>query len=124
MTDNESISRRSPGDTPLSVVTDDLDSSAEAQFQLVPGGDVLCLTCRTTIPADAVDVSTMTRLEGASDPADMVMVVPIGCGTCGAVGSLVVAYGPNAGESETDFLVRSQRRPGDSPTPGVVGPTG
>lgn len=119
MSQDESIPSENPVDTPLSEVTDRVDGSGTAQFQVVDAGDVLCLTCRNVIPADAVDASRATRLEGASDPADMTMVVPVECSACGADGSLVVAYGPNAGEAESDFLVRSQRSP-TATQPGVT----
>lgn len=99
-----------PVDTPLREITDRLDASADSQFQVIPGGDVRCLKCGATLPGDGVDVSEMTRLEGASDPADMSMVVPLTCSSCGARGSLVVAYGPQAGAAETDLLLRSRRR--------------
>lgn len=108
-----------PTDTPLREVSDRLDAGSDAQFQVVAGGDVLCLTCRTRIPGDGVDVSRMTRLEGVSDPADMAMVVPIACPNCGASGGLVLGYGPNAGEAEADFLTRSRRHP-DPAAPGVA----
>ena len=69
MSQDESIPSENPVDTPLSEVTDRVDGSGTAQFQVVDAGDVLCLTCRNVIPADAVDASRATRLEGASDPA-------------------------------------------------------
>ena len=45
-----------------------------------------------------------TRLEGASDPADMSLVVPLDCPDCGARGVLVLRYGPEASMEEADVL--------------------
>ena len=40
------------------------------------------------------------RLEGASDPDDMISVVAVTCPRCGTGGTLVLKYGPTAPENE------------------------
>ena len=44
------------------------------------------------------------RLEGASDPTDMVIVLSFHCPICDRAGTLVLHYGPDAGEEEVDAL--------------------
>ena len=66
-----------------------------------------------------------TRLEGASDPADMMMVVPTTCPECGARGSLILHYGPAASAEEADVMAALSRTPavgspGSAPTPGIA----
>lgn len=44
------------------------------------------------------------RTEGASDPADMALVVALECPTCGAKGVLALKYGPGAAAEEAELL--------------------
>ncbi len=55
-----------------------------------------CPECRTESPADTVVVRGLRRLEGVSDPADMLAVAAVTCPSCGARGSAVLNYGPEA----------------------------
>jgi len=73
------------------------------------GGLILCGTCRTTSPAGSFEVALERRLEGASDPADMQLVVGATCPACGAKGVLSLHYGPTAGEDDADVLVALPR---------------
>ena len=67
----------------------------------------------------------MTRLEGASDPADQLIVVPLACPVCGARGTFVAHYGPEASLEEADVLAVLSRAPSEAggvePTPGITG---
>ena len=63
-------------------------------------GDIHCATCSSRIPAHRVDVHSMRRLEGVSDPDDMVGVIAIICPDCGAHSTAVLKYGPSATEGE------------------------
>ena len=62
--------------------------------------------------------------EGASDPADMVMVVPLTCPVCATTGTLVLHYGAEVTEAEELVTVALQRAPGEGPipdpTPGIT----
>jgi len=103
---------RVPTDTALIDVTTDLDASrGDAQFGALEGGSVRCFTCHQSFDADTVDASSLTRLEGASDPADMVAVVPVVCPNCSASGSMVLHFGAQASAEEADVLVALDRRP-------------
>jgi len=78
----------------------------DAQMAARPGGRIVCFTCRQESPADEVDVHALHRIEGVSDPADMMAVVALTCPRCGARGTAVLGYGPEADPDDSDALVR------------------
>ncbi len=59
-------------------------------------GRVRCETCRAEFAANEPVVTELRRLEGASDPDDMLAVVALECPRCATRGSLVLNYGPTA----------------------------
>jgi hypothetical protein len=63
-------------------------------------GDVRCGACGTTSPAGSFGERSERRLEGASDPADMMLVVAGTCPACAARGVMTLSYGPEAGEAD------------------------
>lgn len=76
-------------------------------------GDVRCPSCGTVSPAADVSPDHLRRLEGASDPDDMMAVLAITCPACSAKGVVVASYGPNAGEADSLLLqALDQQRPG------------
>jgi len=74
------------------------------QFMPREGGQVECLTCHRLSPADDTVFRHLRRLEGASDPADMLAVVGLACPHCGAQGTAVLGYGPGAAAVDTEVL--------------------
>jgi len=54
--------------------------------------------------AEVVAVDALRRLEGASDPDDMIVVAAVSCPKCGAKGTLVLKYGPEATPEESEVL--------------------
>ena len=70
--------------------------------QLIAESDarIRCGACGETLPATEFQVEAVRRLEGASDPDDMMIVVGARCPQCGEAGTLVLGYGPNAGEDD------------------------
>lgn len=102
--------------TLLDVLRGFAEAGYEGSFQVVPGGRVRCLHCRTETPAAELDTATLRRLEGASDPADMLAAVALTCPHCGTRGVLVVNYGPEAMVDDADVL-RALEHP---PPPGEV----
>ena len=75
------------------------------------GGDIRCLSCRSEFPAAGADADEMRRLEGASDPADMLIVVPLTCPACATRGVLVAHFGPEASAAEADVVAALSRTP-------------
>lgn len=69
-------------------------------------GDVRCGSCGTASPADTFTDLTERRLEGASDPDDMMLVVAGRCPACSTGGVLTLSYGPTAGEADAAVVAR------------------
>ena len=76
-----------------------------SQFAARAQGTVECESCRHTMAAADVPVLELRRLEGASDPDDMLAVVAVECANCGLRGSLVLNYGPTATEEDAAVLL-------------------
>jgi hypothetical protein len=71
-----------------------------------------CRSCGTSHPADLVEVDRVFRFEGPSDPADEAIVLGLHCPACGARGSLVSAFGPDADPALADAFVYLAARAG------------
>ncbi len=74
---------------------------------LRPGRDdatVFCPSCAISSPIEQFDDVWATRLEGESDPDDMVLVVAAHCPVCHDGGSIVLGFGP-AGSAEDAAIV-------------------
>jgi hypothetical protein len=96
-----------PGDN--TNLVDMLEALAEdgfdVSFTAVPEASLRCGACGQASRADSFDISRVRRLEGASDPDDMQMVVAATCPNCGARGVAVLAFGPAASEADADVVV-------------------
>jgi hypothetical protein len=75
------------------------------QFRVLEGGRLQCLTCREEHDARSVELDRLRRLEGATDPADMVAVAALVCPNCRARGTVVLSYGPEATLEDSEVLV-------------------
>ncbi len=80
------------------------DAGFTAQMAARPGGMLLCFDCRTESHAAEFELQAQRRTEGASDPADMLAVVGLVCPNCGARGTSVLGYGPEADEVDAEVL--------------------
>ncbi len=105
---------RPPAGAPVSgapsdntTVTAVLHSFEQRGFteQLIPldGAAIECCGCGTRSPAVSFAIEGARRLEGASDPDDMVTVIAARCPQCARVGTLVLGYGPSASENDADI---------------------
>lgn len=72
---------------------------------------VVCAACGRTSAAADLQVSVERRLEGASDPDEMVMAVAARCPGCGTGGALVLGYGPEASVEDSDLVLALQSAP-------------
>ncbi len=72
----------------------------QGQFMSRPGGRVECAHCGESSDASELEVDCHERLEGASDPADMMLVAGVACPHCGTKGALVLTYGPMASDDD------------------------
>ncbi len=78
----------------------------DGDFLIRSGPVLVCRACDHRIDPTETDLDALRRLEGASDPADMVAILALECPNCGAKGTAVAAYGPTASEDE-DALLRA-----------------
>ena len=89
---------RPAGDSPDTVteaVTLLTRDGYDAEFRF-DGGSVRCDCCGSVHPTTDADVERVYRFEGASDPGDEAIVLGLRCPRCGARGSVVSAFGPDA----------------------------
>jgi hypothetical protein len=63
-----------------------------------------CHRCRAEFAASEGTVDRIERLEGVSDPDDMLAVVAMRCPRCGAAGTLVLNYGPESTPEQAAVL--------------------
>ena len=96
-------------DSPLDVAERASSATGDAPFSIRPGAVLRCGTCGVESPATSQSADEAERTEGASDPADMTMVVPVTCPACGAQGSLTLGYGPDADPDASDFIAAVPR---------------
>ncbi|MGK2930674.1 MAG: hypothetical protein ACSLFO_13995 [Acidimicrobiales bacterium] len=78
----------------------------DGDFYVEDGPVLRCGACDHRIAGDDVDLVELRRLEGASDPADMMAILALECMECGGKGTAVVAYGPTATQAEDEILRR------------------
>lgn len=97
---HEPVAAPSDGTTLTDVVDSYRANGFAGDFFAEADASVRCGSCSTLIAASRLAMQSLRRLEGASDPADMVTVVATSCPTCGADGTLVLAYGPMASEDD------------------------
>lgn len=90
----------------IDVLTEYENRGFRCQFRARPGGVVECDACNTECDAADLKVAAYARLEGASDPADMMLVVAASCPGCGEQGTLVLVYGPMAPEEDSEVEAR------------------
>jgi hypothetical protein len=104
------------------TLLDVLNEAAEAGFgaQLIARADGLveCVACSASSPTSAFEVEGYRRLEGVSDPAEMLLVAWLRCPRCGVHGTLTLGYGPNASEADVSILHGFDLH-GADPSPGL-----
>ena len=101
----------SPSDnTTMTRVLEQLGESGwTGQLTAVAEGSVQCTHCRAVFPAGDLDIEAERRLEGASDPDDMSLVIAARCPACGTPSTLVLGYGPAGSDVDGDVVVALQR---------------
>lgn len=76
------------------------------QFAAAESGEVRCLTCDEEHPAERVQRTSLRRVEGSSEPDEMVSINALICPGCGAKGTAVFKYGPGATPEEGEIMSR------------------
>ena len=85
-----------------------------ASFSITRDG-VHCSVCGVDHLADTAEVLQVFRFEGPSDPDEEAVVYTLRCPLCGALGSLVSAFGPNADPDVAERLVLLDARFRENP---------
>lgn len=87
-----------------------IDQLEDAGFtgQFVPNEDGLikCTSCQEAFEPSRLDVTERIRMEGASDPDEMAIVLGGACPLCDQLGTLTLSYGPLA--SDEDIAVMEE----------------
>jgi hypothetical protein len=104
--DTRSTNEAAQGATQLTDVLAEADAQGFTREFDVAGdaGALRCPQCSTLSEAGEFDRSWSRRLEGASDPADMLHVSAITCPACGARGVFISPFGPAASASQAAVL--------------------
>lgn len=94
-----------------------------SSYSVMPGGMLRCDTCNQDVDAATTTLHSMRRMEGASDPADMLAIAAVTCPNCGAQGTIVLGFGPAASDEDGDVLLalRDRRGEGDLPRDAAPG---
>jgi hypothetical protein len=90
----------------------------DSSFVVTDAAALECVECGVTSPPASVSMSSLRRLEGASDPDDMVAVVAITCPACAARGTVVLGFGPMATGQDSDVLKSLRDERADATAPG------
>jgi hypothetical protein len=106
MSDNSGVP--SDNTTLTSVLGDYAAAGYDGQFEVISESAIACVSCAQESSPAEFDMAGLRRLEGASDPDDMLSVIALACPRCEARGTLVVGFGPNA--SAADAAVSKQLR--------------
>lgn len=96
-------------DTTSAVLREWADEGIAASFR--PGDEpatMRCPVCESISPAREFDIIHERRLEGASDPDDMVLGIAARCPVCHISGAIVLGYGADASEADSDIVADLQ----------------
>jgi hypothetical protein len=69
-------------------------------------GELSCSNCGRRTPPEQFEVDHERRLEGASDPADEMLVLAGTCQACGERAVIVLGFGPTASPADEAALGR------------------
>ena len=89
-----------------------------SSFVVTDDSALECVECSSVSHPASVSMSSLRRLEGASDPDDMVAVVAIACPVCDARGTVVLGFGPMATAQDSDVLKVLRDDRADATAPG------
>ena len=95
----------------LEVVQEFERAGYGGQFAARTNGEIECFTCHQLMAAQAADTRQLRRLEGASDPDDMLALAALVCANCGTQGALILNYGPAATPEDADVLQQLEQPP-------------
>jgi hypothetical protein len=92
------------GSTLMDVVAAYARHGFDGNFRTTADARLECGSCRAVLDPAEVPMSSLRRLEGASDPDDMLAVVAVSCPVCGSKGTACLGYGPASSAEDGDVL--------------------
>lgn len=123
VSDDTGVTAQPSDNTTLTEIVDGYRANGFAgDFWVEGDGIIRCGSCDSTAPAERFAAHSIRRLEGASDPADMVAVIATTCPICKAQGTLVAAVGPMASPEDLAVLETIRDRRDDGVLPGDASP--
>lgn len=121
--DEESGPEESGFDVTLTeVLAQYVEGGFPGSFDVTEDSQLECLACHAVAAPADVSMSSLRRLEGQSDPADMLAVVALTCWSCGQQGTAVLGFGPMATAQDSDVLKALRDDRGDDRAPGNSAP--
>jgi hypothetical protein len=97
----------------LGILATFRDEGFTFDFHTRPGGMVECGHCHVIHAANTLELHHLERLEGDSDPAEMLAVCAVRCPKCGTRGTLVLTFGPESTREDDDVMeLLDDARPG------------
>lgn len=104
--DPTAVDQTSPADeNAVSVLEEFAEAGWSVNHLIRPGGAIECGRCGATSPVDRWSIGAQHRIEGASDPDALQLVVGAACPQCEAQGVIVLGYGPTASDDDGDVLL-------------------
>ena len=84
-----------------------------SDFSTLSGAKIRCESCGAETDATEFVIERLQRMEGASDPDDMLAVIATRCPSCHSDGTLILGYGPMASGEDTDVAtsMKDGRKP-------------
>src|SRR5687768_7958366 len=121
--DTDDVAIDPSDETTLTAVLASYETAGfDAQLAATDEGQVHCYSCGENFEPSRVELHSLRRLEGASDPADMLAVAAVGCPSCSVKGVLVLNYGPDTTPGESDVLIGLEDRRDSDVLPGAQTP--
>ncbi|CAN5640680.1 hypothetical protein BH10ACT2_BH10ACT2_22170 [soil metagenome] len=108
--------------TLVAIIQGYRESGFDSDFSSLDGARIRCESCGAETDAAKFVIESLRRLEGASDPDDMLAVVATKCPACGAEGTLILGYGPMASGEDTDIASAMKDGRDQSPLPPNASP--
>jgi hypothetical protein len=123
MTDEPEIDLSGGDGSTLTEVLDAYTAGGFASHFIVTDDSRLeCGECDAVSDPAAVAMSSLRRLEGESDPDDMMAVVALTCPVCSTKGTVTLGFGPAASAQDADVLGALRDHRGDHRAPGNSAP--
>ena len=88
--------------TLVEIINGYRESGFDSDFSALEGAAIRCDSCGAETAAGEFAIQSLRRMEGASDPDDMLAVIATCCPICSADGTLILGYGPMASGDDVD----------------------